>query len=247
MTEEEKDQEQEEEIKSKPKSDPRPKIPLSQKEKLGRVLILVMCFGIVLIIYTILQPQDLSDIDGYKTSSSSSRNLQEVLDKAVKGNYSVTLTEAEINQMLQNELVAKQHGMLSSDASIKRVLVRLKKDIAEVIILREVFGHEITVSMYIQLRQSKDEKGIATDIHLHGGNIDNTSAMPKIGGRFGKLSIPQGFLRAVFSDYVKIADTLAPEIELGLRRMSKFEIQDKRVILDPSGSSEDDEGGDTPF
>jgi hypothetical protein len=137
--------------------------------------------------------------------------------------------------------------MLSSDASIKRVLVRLKKDIAEVIILREVFGHNITVSMYIQLKQSKDEQGIATDIFLHGGDINDSSAMPKIGGRFGKLSIPQGFLRAVFSDYTKIADTLAPEIDLGIKRMSKFEIQNKRVVLDPSSSTQDGDGGDSPF
>ncbi len=247
MIEEEKEQDQEEEIKSKPQSDPRPKIPLSLNEKLIRLTILVGCFAIVLVIYTILQPQNLSDIDGYKSSTSSSRNLHEVLSKALEGNYSVTLTEAEINQMLQNELVVKQGGMLASDASIKRVLVRLKKDLAEVIILREVFGHEITVSMYIQLKQSKDEKGIATDIYLHGGDINDSSVMPKIGGRFGKLSIPQGFLRAVFSDYTKIADTLAPEIDLGLKRMSKFEIQNKRVILDPSSSNEDADGGDSPF
>lgn len=220
---------------------------MSLTGKLFRLLVLVVCSGIILIIYQIFQPQNLANIDGYESSVNSSRNLQEVLDKAVEGNYSVTLTEAEINNMLRSELVAKQGGALSSDASIKRVLVRLKKDLAEVIIVREVFGRDMTISMYLQIQQTEDENGITTKIHLHGGDIEKSSPLPKVGGRFGKFAIPQGFLRAVFSDYVKIADALGPEIDLGFKKMARFEIQDKRVVLDPRRPTRHVGGDESPF
>ncbi len=220
---------------------------MSLTGKLFRLLVLVVCAGIMMVIYLIMQPQSLADIDGYKSFDGSNRNLQEVLSKAVEGNYSVTLTEAEINHMLETELIAKQRGMLSSDVSIKRVLVRLKKDLAEVILVREVFGQEITVSMYLQIQQMEDENGIKTKIHLHGGDVEKSSPLPNPGGRFGKFTIPQGFLRAVFSDYVKIADILGPEIELGFQQMARFEIQDKRVVLDPRRPTRHVGGEGTPF
>lgn len=227
------------------------KLEISEKMsftgKLFRLLILVLCSAIFWVIYLIFQPQDLSDIDGYKSSDGNSRNLQEVLTRAVEGNYSVTLTEAEINHMLQTELVAEQDGMLSSDASIKRVLVRLKKDLAEIILVRELFGREITVSMYLQIEQTEDKDGISTEIHLHRGEFEKKSPLPNIGGRFGKFSIPQGFLRSVFPDYLKIADVLQPEIDLGFQKMARFEIQDKRVVLDPRKPTRHVGGEDIPF
>lgn len=220
---------------------------MSLNGKLLRLLIIVICCGFISAIYMILQPQNLSDIDGYESSAGSSRNLQEVLSKAIEGNYSVTLAESEINQLLQNELVAKQGGLLSGEASVKRVLVRLKKDLGELIIVREVFGHELTVSMYLQIQQIEDENGIKTKIHLHGGNFENPSVLPNIGGRFGKLSVPQGFLNAVVPDYIKIAEALAPEIDLGFQKMVRFEIQDKRLILDPSKPTRHVGGEVEPF
>lgn len=215
--------------------------------KLFRLLILVVCFGFISAIYMIFQPQDLSDIDGYKSASTSPRNIQEVLTKAVEGNYSVTLTEADINQMFQNELVTKQGGMLSSDASIKRVLVRLKENLAEVIIQRDVFGQELTISMYIQIQQTEDRDGITTKVHLHDGDIEKKSILPNVGGRFGKLRVPQGFLKAVVPDYVKLANALSTEIDLGFDKMARFKIEEDRVTLDPRKPTRHEGGEGSSF
>ncbi|MCE2959770.1 MAG: hypothetical protein ACK46A_04950 [Akkermansiaceae bacterium] len=219
---------------------------MSLNAKLFRVLILVVCFGFITVIYMMLKPQNLSDIDGYKSASAPPRNVQEVLSKAIEGNYSVTITEADINQMFASQLVAKQGGAFSSDASIKHVLVRLKKDIAEMIIVRKVFGQEITVSMYLQIEQTESESGISTKVHLHGSNIHKGSG-PKVGGRFGKLRVPQGFLMAVVDDYAKIADVLAPEIKLGFEEMARFEIQEDRLVLDPRAPTRHEGGSANPF
>ncbi len=215
--------------------------------KFFRLVIFLMCVGIVWAIYMMLQPQSLVDIDGHDLSGGSPRKLQEVLSKAIEGNYSVTVTESEINHLLGNELVAKQGGLLEGKASVKRVLVRLKKDLAEVIVVREVFGYEMTVSMYLQIQQTEDKNGIKTKIHLHGGNYEKRSVVPYIGGRFGKLSVPQGFLNAVVPDYIKIARAMEPEIDLGFQKMARFEIQDKRLILDPRRPTRHVGGEGVPF
>jgi hypothetical protein len=220
---------------------------MSLNAKLFRILILVVCLAFIAAIYLILKPQNLSDIDGYKSAATPPRDVQEVLRKAIEGNYSVTLTEADINQMFESQLVKKQGGAFSSDASIKNVLVRLKKDKAEMIIVREVFGQEITISMYLQIQQIESDSGISTKVHLHAGNTETDSILPNIGGRFGKLKVPQGFLMAVVDDYIKIADVLAPEIKLGFEEMARFEIQEDRLILDPRAPTRHVGGDGVPF
>jgi hypothetical protein len=220
---------------------------MSSIGKLFRLLVLVVCLAFITVIYMIFQPQNLSNIDGYEVSSSHPRDLKQVLTKAVEGDYSVTITEAEINQMLQRQLVAKQGGLIGESAAVKRVLVRLKENIAEVVIVREVFGQQLTTSMYLQFQQTESENGISTQLHLHGGNIDKTNFLPNVGGRFGELRIPQGFLVMVVPDFIKIADALAPEIELGFENMARFEIQNKRIILDPRKPTRYVGGDDSPF
>jgi hypothetical protein len=240
MPKREKDKEQED-------SPPIFKETLSRNAKLFRLFILVVCFGVIAVIYTIFQPQNLSDIDGYKTASTPPRDVREVLSKAVEGNYSVNITEADINQMFQSQLKAKQGGALSGVVTIKHVLVRLKEDIAEIIVVREIFGKQFTVSMYLQIEQTESESGINTKPHLHGGDVKKESILPKVGGRFGTMRVPQGLLRAVISDYIKIANALAPEIKLGYEDMARFKIKEDRLILDPRAPTRHEGGEDIPF
>jgi len=215
--------------------------------KVMRLLIFVVCLGFIAVIYYMAQPQDVTDIDGRDPSVSPPRDLQEVLTKAVEGRYSVMITEAEINQMLHRKLVAKQGGLLEGNAVIKSVLVRLKPDIAEVILVRDVFGREVTVSMYLQIEQVESQSGISTQIHLHGADLQSTSRVPKKGGRFGQLTVPQGFLVVVMPDFIKIADALSTEIELGFEKMTRFKIDDKRITLDPNRPTRHIGAEDTPF
>lgn len=202
--------------------------------KLIRAFILIVCFVFLIAMVFVIQPQDLSDIEGYQASEAvDSRDLDEVLKKAIEGNYSVAISEGEINEMLKQKLACKQGGALSSMVSLKSVLVRLKEDVGEVIVVREVFGRELTTSMYLQVEQVESEKGISTKVHLHGGSIHKIAPSTHRGGQFGKLTIPQGFLLVVMPDFKKIAKALSPEIDSGFGRMAKFKIGDKRLTLDP--------------
>jgi len=159
--------------------------------------------------------------------------MKAVLTKAIEGDYSVQLSETELNHWLARELELKQGGELAEWVTLKRVCVRLREGVAEVIIERDVAGYPLTTSMFLQVEQTETAKGLSTQIHLHGGGFHEIVPVPTRGGRFGQLTVPQGFLIMVMPDFRKIAGLFETEIDLGFQSMSRIRIEDKRLMLDP--------------
>lgn len=219
--------------------------------KLGSLLVLALLVGLSTALYHVYLPQDISDIGGVEpsltTPASPPRDLRAVLEKSIEGDYSVTLSETELNQWLARELKLKQGGELAEWVSLKRVYVRLRADVAEVIIERDVAGYPLTTSMFLQVEQMESADGISTQIHLHGGGFHELAPIPTRGGRFGQLYVPQGFLIMVMPDYQKIADLFGPEIDLGFQRMARIKIEDKRLVLDPKQPTRSESAGDQSF
>lgn len=219
--------------------------------KLGGLLVLALLVGLGAALYHVYLPQDLSDIGGVepslKTPASPPRNLQAVLQKSIEGDYSVTLSETELNQWLTRELKLKQRGELAQWVSLKRVCVRLRAGVAEVIIERDVAGYPLTTSMFLQVEQTESAEGISTQVHLHGGGFHEMVPIPARGGRFGQLTVPQGFLIMVMPDFRKIADLFETEIELGFQRMARIKIEDKRIVLDPKEPTRTEKAGEQSF
>ena len=87
--------------------------------------------------------------------------------------------------------------------------------------------------MFLQVEQTETAKGLSTQIHLHGGGFHEMVPVPTRGGRFGRLTVPQGFLIMVMPDFRKIAGLFETEIKLGFEDMSRIRIEDKRLTLDP--------------
>ena len=206
--------------------------------KLFGLLVFAVIFGLGAALYFISLPQDLSDIGGYapaaETSASPPRDIEAVLRKSIEGDYSVTLSETELNNWLGRELKLKQGGELAQWVSLKRVWVRLRDGVAEIIIERDIAGYPLTTSMFLQVEQTETPKGgITTQIHLHGGGFSDLVPIPTRGGRFGQLTVPQGFLIMVVPDFRKIAGIFDPEINLGFQQMARIKIEDKRLVLDP--------------
>ena len=205
--------------------------------KLVGLLVFAMLVGVGAALYYIAMPQDLSDIGGSSPSltkpASPPRDMRAVLTKSIEGDYSVQISETELNQWLARELKLKQGGELAQWVTLKRVCVRLREGVAEVIIEREIAGHPLTTSMFLQVEQTETAKGISTQIHLHGGGFHEMAPIPARGGRFGQLTVPQGFLITVMPDFKKIASLFDTEIDLGFQRMARIKIEDKRLMLDP--------------
>lgn len=219
--------------------------------KLMGLLILGVLVGLAAALYYIALPQDLSDIGGYApiatTPASPPRDMRAVLEKSLEGDYSVTLSETELNHWLARELELKQGGEFAKWVKLKRVWVRLREGVAEVIIERDVAGYPLTTSMFLQIEQTETAQGISTQIYLHGGGFHEMAPMPTRGGRFGQLTVPQGFLIMVMPDFQKLAEIFETEIDLGFQRMTRIRIEDKRLMLDPKKPTRSGDTGEQIF
>ncbi len=199
--------------------------------------------GLVVALYFISQPQDLSDLDGVGPSAAgtSSRDLKAVLANSLKGGYPVTLTEEDLNLYLRDTLRARQGGILEDRVGLKQVALRLEKDRVEVVILREIAGHPFTTSMYLRVSQTTDaDSMVRTEISRNGGPYHESLPFPMKGGRFGRLAIPEGFLVLVlpgFSELVTVfRDPTAkdPVLEIDfIEEMSRIRIEEGKLVLDP--------------
>ncbi len=196
-----------------------------------------LLLGVALVL--LLQAQDLSDLSG-AVPRGPARDLPQVLQRAVTHQYPITLTEGEINQWLGRALVARQGGCLAGVATLERVWVRLQDGCAEVVLVRHILGQPFTVSMFLQLAQTQGAKGTLTEVLLHGGPYGSGSLpLPQRGGRFGKLVVPQGFLRLVTPAYAHLAEVFRTEIHLGFEEMTRVKIERGRLVMDPRLAAEE--------
>lgn len=219
--------------------------------KLFGLLIFAVLVGLGAALYYISLPQDLSDIGGYTppkdAPASPPRDIEVVLRKSIEGDYSVQLSETELNNWIARELELKQGGELAKWVSLKRVWVRLREDVAEIIIVRDVAGYPLTTSMFLQVEQEETSDGITTQIHLHGGGFHKDVPMPTRGGRFGQLTVPQGFLIMVMPEFEKIAKLFETEIDLGFNKMARIKIENTRITLDPKKPTRTEGAGEQNF
>lgn len=206
--------------------------------KLMGLIVFVAIVGLGAAIYFVTQPQDLTDLQESPAAAgrngSSVRDIEEVLRKAIQGDYSVRLSEAELNRWMESQLELNQGGELGANVSLSRVWVRLTDGVAEIIFEREVAGYPVTTSMFLQVEQLETAKGMRTNVHLHGGGYHDSLPIPTRGGRFGQLTVPQGFLNLVLPDFEKLAVAFQPEIELGFEKMARIKIEDGALVLHPS-------------
>lgn len=206
--------------------------------KLLGLIVFATIAGLGAAIYFVTQPQDLTDLQespaDIDRNTSPKRDLQKVLRKSLDGNYSVKISEKELNRWLASQLELNQGGALGASVALRRVWVRLDGAVAEVIFERDVAGYPITTSMFLQVEQLETHQGMRTNVHLHGGVYHDLLPIPTRGGRFGQLVVPQGFLNLVMPDYKKLAEAFQPEIELGFEKMARIKIENKELVLDPT-------------
>lgn len=210
--------------------------------KLTALFVFGGLIGLGAAVFFILQPQDLSDLEGSGPGAvgKSSRDLQEVMQNALDGGYSLSLTEEEINLYLRDTLKAEQAGMLASQVSIRSVAVRLDEARAEVIIEREVAGRPLTLSMFLRVEQTELPTGtINTEIFLDGGPYHESLPWPAVGGRFGRLPVPQGFLVLVLPSFKNLAGVYRTDGAEAVKaldfidEMARIRVEEGKLVLDP--------------
>ncbi|MFU8892237.1 MAG: hypothetical protein ACNA8L_01285 [Luteolibacter sp.] len=200
--------------------------------KVAVVFVALTISALLACVILVAMPQDLEGVGGLE-SPDGGRDVSAVLRESQLRQVPVTLTEAEINQWLARTLEARQGGRLEETVSFKRVVVRIREGVVEVVMEREFAGRPVTVSMYLSIDQARDGDRLRTELNLHGGRFAPWLPKPPRGGRFGSLSVPQGFLRLVMPSYEALADVLSEELDNGFRKMVLIRFEDKRIELDP--------------
>lgn len=198
-------------------------------------LLMLAAVGLGFALHAISKPQDLADIQGYTPESRAllRRDIPRILQSSLDRSYPVTLKEGEINDYLRGVLVAKQGGMLAEKVSLEGVWVRLEAGRAELVLERKVWGRPFTVSMYLQVEQTEGQDGLRTEVKRHGGPFHEFVPFPVVGGRFGRLPVPQGFLLLTMPSFQKLAEQFPEEIRLGFEEMARIRIGDGQLTLDP--------------
>jgi hypothetical protein len=209
---------------------PAPPSPQSGGGCISRLLRLLLISGLGAAVYFMSQPQDLSTVE---TSAPLERDVKTALDQAIQNKTPLTLTEGEINRWLAKTLVTRQGGLFDDKVSLDQVVVRLENERAEIIMARRCFGHPFTVSMYVKIERSYDAMGPLTTVHPSGGPYVEDFPQLAIGGRFGQLTVPQGFLHLVMPAYQQLAAEFSEEIHIAVVKMAKLRIEPQKLILDP--------------
>ena len=208
-----------------------------EPKKKGGVMRMVMMLALLVLAvlgvltYLTFDPQDLSDIEGYREEISPipapGRDLGKVLEAAQKGGHAATLTEREINHYILNTLKIGQEGAFEGRVEMKGVWVRLTEDRAEVIIEREIMGQRRhTISMFLEISQLEEE-----------GKV--TTSMGYAGGRFGRTAVPQGYLIMVMNGFDSLALAYGDELALFrdlFRGMTRVSIKEGELVLTPPES-----------
>lgn len=218
--------------KNEDKQEEKPRGCLTRVVVLGLFLASV---GLGFALYYMSLPQDLGDIQGYNpgTRDVLRRDFRRLFQNSLDRSYPVTVTEREINTWLVGVMRTQQAGLAAEKVSLDGVWVRLEDGRAEVVLERKVMGRPFTVSMYLQVVQKEDAEGIHTEVKLHGGPYHEYLPFPSQGGRFGSLTVPQGFLILVMPSFKNLAKACTDEIDLGFEKMARIKIEKGRITLDP--------------
>lgn len=199
------------------------------------LLLLLAAVGLGFALYQMSRPRDLSGIDGYRkeTRDLLRRDFKRLMRNSLDRSYPVTFTEREINTWLAAVVATKQGGMLAGEVTLDGAWVRLEDGRAEVILERTIKGRPFAVSMYLQVIETEDKDGVHTEVKMNGGPFHPFLPFPVVGGRFGSLPVPQGFLILVLPSFRKLAEACNEEMELLYEKMVHIKIEKGRLTLDP--------------
>jgi hypothetical protein len=172
-------------------------------------------------------PQELDLSTGPITHDEAPRDLRKALEHSLKRGEPVAFSQEEINRWLHSKLATVSP---STQTTADRTVVRLLDGYAEVVMRRQAIGMPFTVSMFLRIERRPDG---TKQVHRHGGPYTSWLPHPLRGGRFGRLTVPQGFLLLAMPAFSRLAQSLRDDIRLAFEDMSVIRIEPGRLVLDP--------------
>lgn len=205
-----------------------------------RLIIFLVLLVVSIFIYRAWTPQNVNTIPGYgsgERSHSTPQDIPALLLRAQEANYPLFLSEKDINLYLGDVLRAKQSGPMGILARYEGVAVRLYDGYAEVVIVRTLGGrgYRQTVSMYVSPESQETINGPIVVTEYAGPRLLGGFPM---GGRIGKLPVPQGYLLLIKPAFDSLAKALAPELDILLDPHRPIQIKRGELQIHPSRSGD---------
>ena len=198
----------------------------------GSSLLLALALAVMML------PQDLSRIEGYGEGAKTreARDLTAVLRESLERGHEVTISEDELNRWIGQNLKLKQQGLLGHAIEIKGLGIRLREDEIEMVMERSFYGLKSTLSMYFQVLVEADDNKSSKEVLLHGGPLVEFFPLLKRGGRFGRLTVPQGYIHLVKPAFFQLGEVCDEELGIAFRKMHDISVEEGQVVFTPSPS-----------
>lgn len=191
-------------------------------------LALLALVALGILAYLSFDPQDLSDIDGYRAEEEivppAPPDIPGMLEDVMAKERTVTITEQQLNLYLRGTVRFSQEGFLKQWIQARGVWVRLESGQAEVILEREINGKRHTISMYLRPEQELDGDGVLhTKVH-------------RSQGRWGRTKVLRGFLLLTSPSFKSLSASYSKELK-ALERLFESKvtitITDDHIELQP--------------
>ena len=144
---------------------------------------------LALLVIWMWQPQDISDIEGYKDNVPS-RNLTRLICNKTAQGENIVIREDDVNRYLRDTCYMKQDGFFSIFAEGRGIAFRFHKGYAEFVIERgfgPLIAQTTTVNITFHYEHINGQPKLCAK--LHGGE-PIMGSMPR-GGSIGNMPIPQ--------------------------------------------------------
>jgi len=183
------------------------------------VLLLILAIGLSVMMGMVLKPNNLKKINGYPAEliTSESRNLLAEVQAALNPKLTdqkLTFTEAEVNQYLNQRVKGRQGGILSAFVKFEGVYVDFEPDVAEVFIVRSVFGQPFTVSSRIIQRKA-----------------DYKTLWKTAGGSIGSFTMQTKQLKPILEAFQKLGTICKDELD-AIDAMGSITFGDDLLVLE---------------
>lgn len=183
------------------------------------VLLLIVAIGLAVIMGMVLKPKNLKSIQGYPAElllATDSRNLLGELQAALNpelNDQTVTFTEAEVNQYLNQRIKGKQTGILSALVKYRGIYVDFEPGYAEIFVVRSVVGIPFTVSCRVTQKKS-----------------DYKSIWKAGGGTIGSFTMKSKQFKPILEAFLRLSATCKDEMD-AMNSMLSIDFGDDQIAF----------------
>ncbi len=161
------------------------------------------------------RPVPLKSSEAAKLGAKPRDLIDDLKQAAIKGSGMVEINEGELNRHLSRVLTGKMASSLGQSVKFDRLNVDFEPEVAHLTLVWNVLGHPSTAT--VDLKVDRLEKVFRVEV---------------VGGAYGHLTVPRGFLRPLAPALRGLSDALHEEIQ-ALFQMNEVTFAQNKLVLDP--------------